>query len=416
MDKDKNHKQMPVKLVKWWHPTLNGDLRPKDVSPGMDLVVWFRHYDRKWKQWHEWDARIGNMSRRKSCPICSGKRVVSGINDLATRNKKVASMLHPTLNGDLTPQMVTEHSNETRWFQHYDRKTRKWHEWPMTIAKLTGKKTRFCSVCSGHRIQVGVNDLETTHPELVKEWHPTLNGQLTPQMVTKGSEEEISWIKDCLNDGIKHIWHAQPKDRTSKKLTGCSICEGRQIQIGVNDLASQYPALIQEWDLERNGKLTPQMVTKSSSKKVFWKHRTKNSSVHRWPAMPKNRTKINPTGCPERECSMSGFDQSKSAHLYVVLGIINEIQVIQFGISNNIQRRLSTHIRSGFKDNPIFLMPFSKGSHDRLFELALLDLMEEHDIPSYNSIDIKFDGSTEAFCLSDVSKEFLKELTQILGL
>jgi len=286
----------------------------------------------------------------------------------------------------------------------------------MTIAKLTSKKTRGCSVCSGHRIQVGVNDLATTHTEIAKEWHPTLNGQLTPQMITHGSEDEIQWIKDCLNNGIKHIWHAPPKDRTGKKLTGCAICDGRQIQIGVNDLASQYPALIQEWDWERNGKLTPQMVTKSSNKKVVWRHKTKSGSVHRWSAMPNNRTKVNPTGCPELECSKSGFNNSKSAHLYVLLGIINETQVIQFGISNNIQRRLGAHTRSGFKDDPVFIMPFSRGSQARLFELALLDLMEEYEIPSCNNLGIKFDGSTEAFCLSDICEEFLEEFTQILGL
>jgi hypothetical protein len=32
----------------------------------------------------------------------------------------------------------------------------------------------------------GVNDLQIAHPELVKEWHPTKNGKLTPYNVRMG--------------------------------------------------------------------------------------------------------------------------------------------------------------------------------------------------------------------------------------
>ena len=33
--------------------------------------------------------------------------------------------------------------------------------------------------------------LAETHPELVKEWHPTKNGTLTPQDVTHGKEIKV---------------------------------------------------------------------------------------------------------------------------------------------------------------------------------------------------------------------------------
>jgi len=109
-------KPLSQKLIDWWHPTLNGDLRPEDVSAGSRLTIWFRHYDQKWKQWHEWDSELDNINKKENCPICTGKRLVVGINDLATRNPTVAAMWHPTLNGELTPQMVTEHSNKMRYW------------------------------------------------------------------------------------------------------------------------------------------------------------------------------------------------------------------------------------------------------------------------------------------------------------
>lgn len=273
-------KPLSAKLASWWHPTLNGDLRPEDVSGGSGRTVWFLHYDLEWKQWHEWDATPHSMGRTEKCSICTGRRLVVGINDLATRNPTVAGMWHPTLNGDLTAQMVTEHSGETRWWQHEDKETGILHEWPMSIDKLTGKELRSCSVCRGLRVQLGANDLVTTHSFLTSEWHPTLNGALTPQMVTKGSNKEIWWQKDCFKSGVSHNWHATPNSRTGKSLTGCAICSGHQVQIGVNDLASQRPDIAAEWDYVKNKKLMPRMLTVGSSVEVFWKHEAMNGSIH----------------------------------------------------------------------------------------------------------------------------------------
>ena len=34
----------------------------------------------------------------------------------------------------------------------------------------------------------------SSYPELVKEWHPTKNGDLTPKDVTHGSSKKIWWL------------------------------------------------------------------------------------------------------------------------------------------------------------------------------------------------------------------------------
>ncbi len=51
---------------------------------------------------HEWDGSINNRSRGRSCPICSGKKLVKS-NCLATLNPELAKEWHPTKNGKLTP-------------------------------------------------------------------------------------------------------------------------------------------------------------------------------------------------------------------------------------------------------------------------------------------------------------------------
>ena len=68
-------------LAKEWHPTRNGDLKPSEVTRGSNKKFWWqcsKHPD------HEWEAAIGKRSNGRSCPICEGKRVLEGFNDLKT--------------------------------------------------------------------------------------------------------------------------------------------------------------------------------------------------------------------------------------------------------------------------------------------------------------------------------------------
>ena len=68
-------------ISKEWHPTKNGDLKPKDIISGSHVLFW-------WKcdkgPDHEWRANPGNRTGRKSnCPCCAGKKV-SVTNSLAS--------------------------------------------------------------------------------------------------------------------------------------------------------------------------------------------------------------------------------------------------------------------------------------------------------------------------------------------
>ena len=42
--------------------------------------------------------------------------------------------------------------------------------------------------------------LSETHPELAKQWHPTKNGELTPNDVTPGSSKIVWWKCDKADD------------------------------------------------------------------------------------------------------------------------------------------------------------------------------------------------------------------------
>ena len=96
-----------------WHPTRNGDLRPDQVSAGMNAKVWWRC-----DLGHEWEAVVNSRtSKGDGCPVCTGQTVLNGFNDLATTFPKVAAQWHPTRNADLRPNQVTAGSGTKVWWR-----------------------------------------------------------------------------------------------------------------------------------------------------------------------------------------------------------------------------------------------------------------------------------------------------------
>lgn len=77
-----------------------------------------------------------------------------------------------------------------------------------------------CPVCSGKVIVPGQNDLESTHPELVKDWDFQKNDLLGlfPTNVSKGSEKDVFW--KCHVCG--HSWKTPVYSRAAG--SGCPSC------------------------------------------------------------------------------------------------------------------------------------------------------------------------------------------------
>ena len=114
-----------------------------------------------------------------------------------------------------------------------------------------------CGVCSGLQVHRGVNDLATTHPHLIKEWHPTKNSCVTPHNVTHGTYKKVWWV--CERG---HEWEASICDRT--RGNGCPYCSNKKVLKGYNDIATTHPHLIEYFnDIE-----DAYTYTYSSGKKV----------------------------------------------------------------------------------------------------------------------------------------------------
>lgn len=200
-------------LARQWHPTKNDGAMPCDLMAGSRRKVWWRC-----ARGHEWRAAVySRTSMHAGCPVCAGKIVVPGENDLASRFPDIAVQWHPERNGNLTPGDITAYSNRRVWWR-----CPMGHEYQAVVgARVT--RGMDCPYCAGQRVLPGFNDLGTLEPKLAAEWHPALNGALTPEMVTVGSHKKVWW--ECPEG---HVWSAVVYSRTGQKKTGCPVCAGRE--------------------------------------------------------------------------------------------------------------------------------------------------------------------------------------------
>lgn len=201
-------------LAMQWDTEKNGDLKPTDVLAGSERYVWW-----KCGKGHSWRASVLSRNRGAECPVCTGKAVMPGENDLATLFPGLAAQWDTERNGSLTPDQVTSFSNRKVWWR-----CTLGHEWQAVIA-ARGAENSGCPYCAGRRVLAGFNDLATICPQIAVQWDDTLNGSLTPEMVTPGSHKRVWWR--C---GEGHVWKTAVYSRTGKQKCGCPVCAGKTKQ------------------------------------------------------------------------------------------------------------------------------------------------------------------------------------------
>ena|GEM_PF-573952 len=238
--------------AKYWHPILNGDLTPKDVTAGSKRKVWW-FCDKG----HPYRARIYNKTCNKSlCPICSGHEVLAGYNDLETLCPDAAKYWDYEENGNITPKTVTSKSNKTA---HW--KCDKGHRYHMKIYLKT--KGIGCPVCRNYQLEPGVNDLLTLYPKIVKELHPYKNGNIKLEEIIAYTNARFWFV--CTQ---KHEFLTNLCSRTAKG-TGCSKCSGKN---RIDNLAKRWPKVAANWHPSRNNGLIPDDFAPYSEEKVWWKN------------------------------------------------------------------------------------------------------------------------------------------------
>jgi len=137
-------------IAKEWHPTKNGGLTSKDITPGSDKKVWWRC-----REGHSWVANVWHRTGRASgCPYCSGRYATVDIN-LSSLFPELLKEWHYEKNKTLKPEDLRPQSNKKVWW-----KCSEGHEWKTSPNKRTGRDHTNCPYCAG-KLRLDINDIHT---------------------------------------------------------------------------------------------------------------------------------------------------------------------------------------------------------------------------------------------------------------
>jgi hypothetical protein len=125
------------KLTKEWHPSRNGDLNPRSVTPGSGKKVWWIC-----AEGHEWKARIYSRSRGSGCPFCN-RPTLSNISYISIADTELVKEWHLTKNSGLNLRDLPPGFNKKVWWICAEG-----HEWEATIkSRINGNN---CPDCNKH--------------------------------------------------------------------------------------------------------------------------------------------------------------------------------------------------------------------------------------------------------------------------
>lgn len=219
----------PELVCEWSEKNL--PLMPDKITYGSNKIVW-------WKAncGHEWQTSVKSRSAGEKCPICSGARVVEGINDLATLKPELARQW--SKKNKLKPTQVSLGSHKkVIW------KCKHGHEWEASVKSRAVNGTG-CPYCSHNKILAGFNDLASQYPEIAAEWsernhplEPTIEDD--PTRLSRSSMRSVWW--KC---PIGHSWKAKINERA---------IEGKECRVCEKEYQSVFPQLVVSYYAAKKG-------------------------------------------------------------------------------------------------------------------------------------------------------------------
>lgn len=211
----------------------NGDFRSKeclDLLDECDIVVTnppfslFREFVGTLMEHKKKFLIIGNSVKkgRTGCPVCAGKTVVPGINDLASQCPEAAAMWSDK--NACSPSDVYVSSRTKALFKCPDCK-QEFKTIIRSVVKAVKKDRTGCPICAGKIVVPGINDLATKYPKVAAMW--SNKNACFPSEVSTGTIKK-AWFKcpDCKREFEATISSVVRSVRND--CTGCYDCNMRR--------------------------------------------------------------------------------------------------------------------------------------------------------------------------------------------
>lgn len=218
-------------LLDSWDYEKNHDIMPTDITPYSNKKVWWKcpicNYS--------WQAKVCNRSNGRSCPQCSNRILIKGVNDLATLNPVLAAEWDFQKNSPLTPSDVFSKSGKKyHWI------CPKGHEYQTSVLHRASGTN--CPVCNSGR---QTSFAEQAFFYYIKQVYPDAINHYTDIFVN-GMELDI--FIPSIRLAIEYdgsFWHRSEKSsRDKEKYTICTekgiyLIRIRESNTPVHDLADE---------------------------------------------------------------------------------------------------------------------------------------------------------------------------------
>ncbi len=214
MKQAKGHLSDYPDLLLDWVQELNKGLDPSNITAGSHQKIrWHCH-----KCGREWYAPARSRINGTGC-TCDArerqtaklrKRLVERDGSLSQTRPEIAAQWHPILNGELTPDDITEKSVYKAWWIGEDGVA--WQSAVNVRCKTENGTNRPKSL-----VIKGINDLKTLRPDLAAEWNYERNAETDIDSIMPGTKKRVWWI--CPKG---HEWKASVISRNAGR--GCRIC------------------------------------------------------------------------------------------------------------------------------------------------------------------------------------------------
>lgn len=191
-------------LLKEWDYAKNLNLDLFSLSPKSGKKVWW-----KCLKGHEWQTFIRHRTSGTGCPYCVNQKCCED-NSLLTSRPDLLKEWNYYKN-NVSPAEIVYGSRKKVWWKCPKSND---HEWLASVYNRTILKTG-CPCCDGHKV-VKSTCLNTTHPELCKEWDVDKN-KITPSDITYASNKKAWWKCE-----LGHEWYCKIYTRT--RGDQCPIC------------------------------------------------------------------------------------------------------------------------------------------------------------------------------------------------
>jgi hypothetical protein len=157
----------------YWHPTLNGDVTPRDVFLNCNKKFWFECPDCR----HDINPYLNNVEKDRWCGYCSSppkllckKPECQWCHDHSFASHSRAVYWHPTKNGYITPRDVFLSCNKKFWFTCPDCQN---DIKPQLNNIVNGK---WCIICT--------NKTEKKFHNFAKKFFPRISKNIRPEGTT----------------------------------------------------------------------------------------------------------------------------------------------------------------------------------------------------------------------------------------